>query len=105
MKPNILEALVKAGGPERFVRDAAEQAIQAERQYWLAALEKKLSPKGRKMAMQHAGYVRDLRRRLGVGRSTERRARADARSGSATSSAWRLGRAKGRQVVRTGWLY
>ncbi len=69
MKPNTLEALVKAGGPERFVRDAAEQAIQAERQYWLAALEKKLSPKGRKMATQHAGYVRDLRRRLGVGQA------------------------------------
>lgn len=69
MKPNTLEALIKAGGPERFVHEAAEQAIQAERQYWLAALEKKLLPKGRKMTEQHAGYVRDLRRRLGIGQA------------------------------------
>jgi hypothetical protein len=70
MKPNTLKALVRAGGPERFAREAAEQAIQAERQYWLAALEKKLLPKGqKKMAVQHAGYVRDLRRRLGIGQA------------------------------------
>jgi hypothetical protein len=69
MKPNTLEALVRAGGPERFVREAAEQAIQAQRQYWLDALEKKLLPKGRKMAEQHAAYVRDLRRRLGIGQA------------------------------------
>jgi hypothetical protein len=71
MKPNTFEALVKAGGPERFVREAGERAIQAERQYWLTALEKKLLPKGRKMIEQHAGYVRDLRRRLGIGQAPD----------------------------------
>ncbi len=69
MKLSTLEALVRAGGPERFVRAAADQAIQAERQYWLATLEKKMLPKGPKMAARHAEYVRDLRRRLGLGQA------------------------------------
>jgi hypothetical protein len=69
MKPSTLDALIQAGGPEQFVREASEQAIKAERQYWLTALEKKLLPRGRKKTALHAQYVRDLRRRLGLGQA------------------------------------
>ncbi len=66
-KPKTLEALVRAGGPDGFVREAAEQAAQAERQRWLELLERRPSPKDAALAELHARYVRDLRRQLGIG--------------------------------------
>jgi hypothetical protein len=68
LKPKSFEALVRAGGPERFVREAANQAAQLERQHWLEALEQRPSPRDPAMASLHAGYIRDLRRQLGIGR-------------------------------------
>jgi hypothetical protein len=67
-KPKTFAALVRAGGPERFVREAEKRAAQLERQYWLEALEQRPSPRDETMALIHAGYVRDLRRQLGIGR-------------------------------------
>jgi hypothetical protein len=66
-KLKMFEALVRAGGPERFVREAAEQAAQAERQRWLESLERGQSPKDAALAELHARYIRDLRRQLGMG--------------------------------------
>jgi hypothetical protein len=66
-KPKTFAALVRSGGPERFVREAENRAAQVERQYWLEALERGPSPKDEKMASLHAGYIRDLRRQLGIG--------------------------------------
>jgi len=66
-KPNTFEALVRAGGPEGFAREAAKQAAQAERQRWLKALERGPLPDDAAMAALHAGYIRDLRRQLGIG--------------------------------------
>jgi predicted transport protein len=66
-KPKTFDALVRAGGPERFVREAAEQAAHAERQHWLESLERGPSPKNAALAELHAGYIRDLRRQLGKG--------------------------------------
>lgn len=60
-------ALVRAGGPDGFIREAAEQAAQAERQHWLELLERGPSPKDSALAELHARYVRDLRHQLGVG--------------------------------------
>jgi hypothetical protein len=69
MKPNRFkaEALVRAGGPERFVREAAKRAAQVERQHWLKALEREPLPDDGAMAALYAGYIRDLRRQLGIG--------------------------------------
>jgi hypothetical protein len=67
VKPKTFEALVRAGGPERFVREAANKAAQLERQHWLEALEQRPSPRDPAMASLHAGYIRDLRRQLGIG--------------------------------------
>jgi hypothetical protein len=66
-KLKTFEALVRAGGPDRFVREAAEQAAQAERQRWLESLERGPSPKDAGLAELHARYIRDLRRQLGIG--------------------------------------
>jgi hypothetical protein len=66
-KPKTFKALVRAGGPDRFVRDAAEQAAQAERQRWLESLEQGPFPKDAALAELHARYIRDLRRQLGIG--------------------------------------
>jgi hypothetical protein len=66
-KLKTLEALVRAGGPDRFVREAAVQAAQAERQRWLELLERGPSPKDAALAELHARYIRDLRRQLGIG--------------------------------------
>src|SRR6266404_1845494 len=54
-KPNTFEALVRAGGPEGFAREAAKQAAQAERQRWLKALERGPLPDDAAMAALHAG--------------------------------------------------
>jgi hypothetical protein len=70
-KPKTFEALVRAGGPERFVREAANQAAQLERQHWLKVLERGPSPESPKMAALYAEYVRALRRQLGVGQSAD----------------------------------
>jgi hypothetical protein len=67
-KPTTFEALVRAGGPEWFVRDAAKQAAYEERQRWLKALEQGPIPDDPRLAELHAGYVRELQRKLGVGR-------------------------------------
>ena len=66
-KPNTFDSLVRAGGPEGFAREAAKQAAQAERQRWLKALERGPLPNDAAMAALHAGYIRDLRRQLGIG--------------------------------------
>jgi len=66
-KPNTFEALVRAGGPEGFAREAAKRAVQAERQRWLKALERGPLPDEATMAALHAEYIRYLRRQLGIG--------------------------------------
>jgi hypothetical protein len=66
-KPKTFAALVRAGGPERFVRRAVERAAQLERQYWLEALEGSPSPTEQRMAALYAEYIRKLRRQLGIG--------------------------------------
>lgn len=68
-KPEKFEvgALVRAGGPERFVREAAKQAAYAERRRLLDVLERGPVPNDRKKAELYAGYIRDLRRKLGLG--------------------------------------
>ncbi|HMM90707.1 hypothetical protein [Bradyrhizobium sp.] len=66
-KPKTFQALLRAGGPDRFVRDAAEQAAHAERQHWLELLEQGPIPKESALAELHAKYIRDLRRQLGIG--------------------------------------
>jgi hypothetical protein len=66
-KPKMFDALVRAGGPERFVREAAEQAANAERQRWLESLERAPSPKDAHLAELYVRYIRDLRRQLGIG--------------------------------------
>jgi hypothetical protein len=68
-KPTTFRALVRAGGPERFVREVAEQAAQAERRRWLESLEQGSSPKDAGLAELRARYIRDLRRQLGLGQS------------------------------------
>jgi hypothetical protein len=60
-------ALVRAGGPDHFVREAAQQAARAEQQQWLAVLERGPVPDDAAMAALHAKYIRDLRRQLGLG--------------------------------------
>jgi hypothetical protein len=65
--PKTFKKLVRAGGPERLVREAAERAAQLEREHWLEVLERGPSPRDQTMATLHAGYIRDLRRQLGIG--------------------------------------
>jgi hypothetical protein len=67
-KPKTFAALVRAGGPERFVREAEKRAAQVERQHWLEALEQGPLPRDEAMALLHSGYIRELRRQLGIGR-------------------------------------
>jgi hypothetical protein len=66
-KPKTFQALLRAGGPDRFVREAAEQAAHAERQHWLELLEQGPTPKEAALAELHAKYIRALRRQLGIG--------------------------------------
>jgi hypothetical protein len=65
--PNEFEALVRAGGPEVFAREAAKRAVQAERKRWLKVLERGPLPDDAAMVALHAEYIRDLRRQLGIG--------------------------------------
>lgn len=67
VKPKTFAGLVRAGGPDRFVREAAKQAARAEQQQWLAMLERGPVPGNPTMAALHAKYIRDLRRQLGLG--------------------------------------
>src|SRR5690349_10404061 len=67
IKPKTFAALVRAGGPDRFVREAAQQAARSEQQHWLAVLERGPIPNDEASAALHANYVRDLRRQLGLG--------------------------------------
>jgi hypothetical protein len=67
VKPKTFAALVRAGGPDHFVREAAQQAARAEQQQWLAVLERGPVPDDAAMAALHAKYIRDLRRQLGLG--------------------------------------
>ena len=67
VKPKTFAALVRAGGPDQFVREASQQAARAEQQQWLAVLEQGPVPHDAAMAALHAKYVRDLRRQLGLG--------------------------------------
>jgi hypothetical protein len=66
VKPKTFAALVRAGGPDGFVREASQQAARAEQQQWLAVLEQGPVPHDAAMAALHAKYVRDLRRQLGL---------------------------------------
>jgi hypothetical protein len=68
-KTKTLEALVRAGGPDGFVRDALRRAARLERQHLLEALEREPLPTDQKMASLHAAYIRDLRRKLGLGQA------------------------------------
>jgi len=67
VKSKTFEALVRAGGPEGFAREAAKRVAQAERQRWLKALEREPLPDDAAMAALHAAYIRTLRRQLGIG--------------------------------------
>ena len=67
VKSKTFAALVRAGGPDRLVREAAQQAARAEQQQWLAVLERGPVPDDAAMAALHAKYLRDLRRQLGLG--------------------------------------
>lgn len=49
-KPKTFEALVRAGGPARFVREAMKEAARAERQHWLKTLERGPVPHNTTMA-------------------------------------------------------
>jgi hypothetical protein len=66
-RPKTFEALVRAGGPDGFVREAAERAAEDERRYWLEVLEQGPSPNDQKVALLRGEYIRDLRRQLGIG--------------------------------------
>ena len=68
-RPKTLEGLVRAGGPDGFVREAVRRAARLERQRLLEALEREPVPTDQKMSSLHAAYVRDLRRNLGVGQA------------------------------------
>lgn len=63
----ILEALVRSGGPNAFVREAAERAAQTERQRLLGLLEREPFPSDAAPAELRLRYIRDLRRQLGIG--------------------------------------
>jgi hypothetical protein len=67
VKPKTFAALVRAGGLDRFVREAANEAARAEQQQWLSVLERGPVPNDPAMAELHAKYIRDLRRQLGLG--------------------------------------
>jgi hypothetical protein len=67
VKPKTFAALVRAGGPDGFVREAAERAARNEKQQWLSVLERGSVPGDPAMAALHAKYIRDLRRQLGLG--------------------------------------
>jgi hypothetical protein len=67
IKPKTFAALVRAGGPDQFVREAAKQAARTEQQQWLAVLERGPIPDDAAMGALHAKYVRELRRQLGLG--------------------------------------
>jgi hypothetical protein len=62
-----LEALLRAGGPERLASEAADRAARLERERWLEILEREPAARDEKTALLFAGYVRSLRRRLGIG--------------------------------------
>jgi hypothetical protein len=68
-KPKTFEALVRAGGPDGFVREALRRAARLERQHLLEALEREPVPTDQQMASLYAAYVRDLRRKLGLGQA------------------------------------
>jgi hypothetical protein len=63
--PKTFGALVRAGGPERLAREAAERAAQLERRFWLDVLESLKYVNDSIEAAILAGYLRDLRRKLG----------------------------------------
>ena len=67
-KPKTFNALARAGGPERFVREASERAARVEREYWLNTLERESLPRDKKKAALYAAYIDDLRRKLSLGR-------------------------------------
>jgi hypothetical protein len=67
VKSKTFAALVRAGGPDRFVREAVQQAARAEQQQWLAVLERGPVPDDATLAALHAKYIPDLRRQLGLG--------------------------------------
>jgi hypothetical protein len=66
VKPRTFELLVHAGGPDLFVRDAAQRAAQVERQRWLELLERGPLPEDATLAALHARYIRDLQRQRAV---------------------------------------
>ena len=68
-RPKTFEGLVRARGPDGFVREAVRRAARLERQRLLEALEREPVPTDQKLASLHAAYVRDLRRNLGVGQA------------------------------------
>jgi hypothetical protein len=70
--PESLPDLIRAGGPESLVREAARAAATEARRFWLDVLERlDLADCDVMSGAMFAGYIRDLRRRLGVGPSAE----------------------------------
>jgi hypothetical protein len=66
-RPKTFDALTRAGGPERFVREATERSARVEREYWLKMLEREPLPRDKKKAALYAAYIDDLRRKLRSG--------------------------------------
>ncbi|MDE2127979.1 MAG: hypothetical protein KGJ62_15465 [Armatimonadetes bacterium] len=64
MRPRTFSALVRAGGPERFVREASERAARLEREHWLKTLEAEALRQCGKEAEICATYLDGLRRKL-----------------------------------------
>ena len=68
--PKTFAQLVRRGGPERFVREAAREAAdhaaREEREFWLATLEQMVQPDDAIANVTLGLYIRDLRRRLGL---------------------------------------
>jgi hypothetical protein len=68
--PLSFSALVKAGGPEAFVRREAKKMATAvaegERILWLGRLERMRRPDDPTGLAIYEGYVRDLRRKLRI---------------------------------------
>jgi len=69
VRPTTLKSLVRAGGPEPLVLEAADHAARDERKYLLEMLERVPAPNDPVLALLHAKYIRDLRRQLGVGQA------------------------------------
>jgi hypothetical protein len=71
MKPYTLARIVAKGRVEVLIREAGEQAVQREREAWLAALENMKAPEDSYLRAVRETAIRSLRRELGIKRSPD----------------------------------